>query len=82
MYNLEFFYISLTRDSRYATIVLFDHKMDPSYNKNVDNYLQSIGEQIKNILMWNGRIIVLRTRYSNGCVVCCLRLDIYDKEED
>jgi hypothetical protein len=41
MYNLEFFYISLTRDSRYATIVLFDHKMDPSYNKNVDNYLQS-----------------------------------------
>jgi hypothetical protein len=42
MYNLEFFYISLTRDSRYATIVLFDHKMDPSYNKNVDNYLQSI----------------------------------------
>jgi hypothetical protein len=47
MYNLEFFYISLTRDSRYATIVLFDHKMDPSYNKNVDNYLQSIGEQIE-----------------------------------
>jgi hypothetical protein len=43
MYNLEFFYISLTRDSRYATI-LFDHKMDPSYNKNVDNYLQSISE--------------------------------------
>jgi hypothetical protein len=49
MYNLEFFYISLTRDSRYATIV-FDHKMDPSYNKNVDNYLQSMKSNLNVIL--------------------------------
>jgi hypothetical protein len=65
MYNLEFFYISLTRDSRYATIVLFDHKMDPSYNKNVDNYLQSISElKLRKVLPDNvmNRINLQRTR--------------------
>jgi hypothetical protein len=48
MYNLNFLYISLTRDEMEftPTIVLFDHKMDPSYNKNVDNYLSSISEDL------------------------------------
>jgi hypothetical protein len=97
MYNLEFFYISLTRDSRYATIVLFDHKMDPSYNKNVDNYLSSISElKLKKVLpddVMNRIKLSVKSPYNkelnrgidysngNGSNLSLFKW-IYDKEED
>lgn len=42
IYNLNFFHITMT--DKVATIVLYDFIMDPSYNKNYENYLSSINK--------------------------------------
>jgi hypothetical protein len=97
MYNLEFFHISLTEDGRYATIVLFDHKMNPSYIQNEDNYLQRISEVKLRKVLPDGVInrVKLSAKnpynkelykgisYSNGNVSnISLSKWIYDQEED